>query len=61
MIPQAHRADPFKEQLRESLQRETYNSCAFKIAGLSVDRQIVCRPIKEKPNIPVKMMAAQFF
>ena len=61
MIPRAPQADPFEEQMRESLQRETYNSCAFKIAGLSVDRQIVCRPIKEKPNIPVKMMAAQFF
>jgi len=61
MIPRAPGDDPFKEQLRESLQRETLNSCAFKIAGLSVDRQIVWQPIKEKPNIPVKMMAAQFF
>ena len=32
MIQQAPRADPFKEQLRESLQRETLNSRAVKIA-----------------------------
>lgn len=32
MIPQAPRADPFKEQLRESLQRETLNSRRVKIA-----------------------------
>jgi len=32
MIPQAPRADPFKEQLRESLQRETLNSRSVKIA-----------------------------
>jgi hypothetical protein len=29
MIQQAPRADPFKEQLRESLQRETLNSRLF--------------------------------
>jgi CRP/FNR family transcriptional regulator, cyclic AMP receptor protein len=32
MIQQAPRADPFKEQLRDSLQRETLNSRAVKIA-----------------------------
>ena len=32
MIQQAPRADPFKEQLRDSLQRETFDSQAVKIA-----------------------------
>ena len=27
-----HQADEFKQQLRDSLQRETQDSCAFKIA-----------------------------